>query len=197
MRISIKASVLVALLLGGQQGLAQHSLEGRIADTEYRYFDWNYTFSNSALVDVFYVGVPGSNEFNLGGGYGFKPEPSLMIAPLAYAVIGKEGGQRGVKIALLVVFEKSGWKVNSFFGQFMRIAGDVGRYQVLDTLDASRVVRGPFEIGISSGFFHAGGEWNPQVGPLFKLNDRFGAWYVSYRFGPDNELRFSRNFIIK
>jgi hypothetical protein len=197
MRISIKASVILALLLGGRQGLAQHSLEGRIADTEYRYFDWNYTFSNSALVDVFYVGVPGSNEFNLGGGYGFKPKPSLMIAPLAYAVIGKEGGQRGVKIALLVVFEKSGWKVNSFLGQFMRIAGDVGRYQVLDTLDASRVVRGPFEIGISSGFFHAGGEWNPQVGPLFKLNDRFGAWYVSYRFGPESELRFSRSFVLK
>jgi hypothetical protein len=197
MRISIKASVILALLLGGRQGLAQHSLEGRIADTEYRYFDWNYTFSNSALVDVFYVGVPGSNEFDLGGGYGFKPKPSLMIAPLAYAVIGKEGGQRGVKIALLVVFEKRGWKVNSFFGQFLRIAGDVGRYQVLDTLDASRVVHGPFEIGISSGFFHAGGEWNPQVGPLFKLNDRFGAWYVSYRFGPESELRFSRSFVFK
>jgi hypothetical protein len=197
MRIPIKASVLLALLLGGRQGLAQHSLEGRVADTEYRYLDWNYTFSNSALVDVFYVGVPGSNEFNVGGGYGFKPDPSLMIAPLAYAVIGKEGGQRGVKIALLVVFEKSGWKANAFFGQFIRIAGDVGRYQVLDTLDASRMVHGPFEVGISSGFFHAGGKWNPQVGPLFKLNDRFGAWYVSYRFGPGNELRFGRSFVLK
>ncbi len=197
MRILIKAGILLAFFLGGRQGLAQHYLEGRGADTKYRYFDWNYTFSNSALVDVFYVGVPGSNEFNLGSGYGFKPKPSLMIAPMAYAVIGKEAGQRGVKIALLVMFEKNGWKVNSFLGHFMRIAGDVARYQVLDTLDASRVVHGPFEVGISSGFFHADGKWNPQIGPLFKLNDRFGSWYVSYRFGPENELRFARTFVIK
>ena len=116
---------------------------------------------------------------------------------MAYAVIGKEGGQRGMKIALLVMFEKSGWKLNSFFGHFARIAGDVGHYQVLDTFDVSRVVHGPFEVGLSSGFFHAGGKWNPQIGPLFKLNDRFGAWYLSYRFGPEYELRFSRNFALR
>jgi len=197
MRILLKAGILLAFFLVGRQALAQHYLEGRVADTKYRYFDWNYTFPNAALVDVFYVGVPGSNEFNLGGGYGFKPKPSLMIAPMAYAVIGKEAGQRGIKVALLVMFEKSGWKVNSFLGHFARIAGDVDAYQVLDTFDASRVVHGPFEVGISSGFFHAGGKWNPQIGPLFKVNDRYGATYVSYRFGPDNELRFSRNFIIK
>ena len=197
MRILLKAGILLAFFLVGRQALAQHYLEGRVADTKYRYFDWNYTFPNAALVDVFYVGVPGSNEFNLGGGYGFKPRPSLTIAPMAYAVIGKEAGQRGIKVALLVMFEKSGWKVNSFLGHFARIAGDVDAYQVLDTFDASRVVHGPFEVGISSGFFHAGGKWNPQIGPLFKVNDRYGATYVSYRFGPDNELRFSRNFIIK
>jgi hypothetical protein len=197
MRILIKAGMLLVLLPLCREGLAQHYLEGRGANTEYRYFDWNYTFSISAIVDVFYVGVPDSNEFNLGGGYGIKPKPSLMIAPMAYAVIGKEAGQRGVKVALLVMFEKSGWKINSFLGQFMPIAGDIERYQVLDTLDASRVVRGPFEVGISNGFFHAGGKWNPQVGPLFKLNDRLGSWYVSCRFGPQNELRFSRNFLFK
>jgi len=197
MRILIKAGILLALLSFGRDGLAQHYLEGRIADTEYRYFDWNYTFANSAIVDVFYVGVPDSNEFNLGGGYGFKPKPSLTIAPMAYAVIGKESRQRGVKLALLVMFEKDGWKINSFLGHFVPIAGDVENYQVLDTLDASRVVHGPFEVGLSNGFFHAGGKWNPQIGPLFKLNDRFGSWYVSYRFGPQNELRFSRSFLVK
>ncbi len=197
MRILIKAGMLLSLFLGGRQVLAQHYLEVRAADTKYRYFDWNYTFSNSAIVDVFYVGVPDSNEFNIGGGYGFKPKPSLMIAPMAYAVIGKEAGQRGTKLALLAMFEKKGWKVNSFFGHFIPIAGDVERYQVLDTLDASRVVHEQFEVGISNGFFHAGGKWNPQVGPLFKLNDRLGSWYVSYRFGPDNELRFSRSFLFK
>jgi len=197
MRILIKTSILLALLLCNRQAQAQHYVEGRMADTKYRYFDWNYTFSNSALVDVFYVGAPGSNELNVGGGYGFKPRPSLMMAPMAYAVIGKEGGQRGVKLALLVMFEKSGWKVNSFFGHFARIAGDVERYQVLDTLDVSRVLHGPFEVGISSGFLHAAGTWNPQNGPLFKVNDRLGSWCFSYRFGPQNEFRFSRSFVFK
>jgi hypothetical protein len=49
-------------------------------------------------------------------GYGFKPKPSLMLAPIAYAVIGKEAGHRRIRIALLRMFERSGWKVN--FGQF-------------------------------------------------------------------------------
>jgi hypothetical protein len=197
MKTLIKAVTLIVLFSGARQTPAQHYLEARGADTKYRYFDWNYTFTNAALVDAFYVGVPGGNEFNLGGGYGFKPKPCLTLAPLAYAVIGKEAGQRGIKIALLVILEKSGWKVNSFLGHFERIAGDVDDYQVLDTLDISRAVQGPFEIGFSSGFFHAGGKWNPQNGPLFKLNDRLGAWYVSCRFGPDNELRFARNFLFK
>ncbi len=197
MRIPTKACMLLMILLLSKAGLAQHYLEGRVASSEYRYFDWNYTFSNSAIVDVFYVGVPDSNEFNMGGGYGFKPDPSLTIAPMAYAVIGKEAGQRGVKLALMVMLDKEGWKINSFLGHFIPIAGDVGNYQVLDTLDVSRVVHEPFEVGLSNGFFHAGGKWNPQIGPLFKLNDRFGSWYVSCRFGPQNELRFSRTFIIK
>jgi len=197
MQTIIKAVTLAVLFLGARQGLAQHYLEVRGADTKYRYFDWNYTFAGSALVDMFYVGVPGSNEFNMGGGYGIKPKPYLTLAPLAYAVIGKEAKQRGIKIALLVMLDKNGWKANSFLGHFERISGDVDDYQVLDTLDVSRVVHGPFEIGISSGFFHMGGKWNPQNGPLFKLNDRFGTGSVSYRFGPDNELRFSRNFLFK
>ena len=192
-----KASFLLALMLAGQQALAQHYLEARGANTKYRYFDWNYTFSNSVITDAFYVGVPGSNEFNLGGGYGFKPAPSLTIAPMAYAVIGKEAGQRGVKGALLILFEKDGWKANSFIGHYERLSGDAGDYQVLDTLDVSRVVYGPIEIGFSSGFFHAGGTWNPQNGPLFKLNDRFGSWYASMRFGPQNEFRFARTFLFK
>ncbi len=197
MQTTFKAVILLALWLAGSQGMAQHYFEARGADTKYRYFDWNYTFSNSAIVDLFYVGVPGSNEFNMGGGYAFKPIPSLTIAPLTYAVVAKEAGQRGVKLAVLVAFDKDGWRVNSFFGHFEPISGDVPRYQVLDTLDASRVIRSWCEVGVSSGFFHVDGEWNPQVGPMFKLNDRLGSWSVSYRFGPENELRFGRVLLLK
>jgi len=198
MRILIRIGILLAFwAAAGDRSLAQHFFEVRGADSKYRYADWNYTFSNSAIVDLFYVGAPGSNEFNLGGGYGFKPTTALLIAPLAYAVIGKEAGQRGVKLALLVAFEQDGWKIASFFAHYAGVAGEVDSYQVLDTLDAGKVFARRFEAGISSGFFHAGGNWNPQVGPLFKVNDRFGSWYVSWRFGPQRELRFGRTLLLK
>jgi hypothetical protein len=188
---------LMLLCLGPDQAFPQHMLEARGADTRYRYFDWNYTFSTSVIVDAFYVGVPGSNEFNLGGGYGIKIKPSLTVAPLLYAVLAKEAGQKGVKIGLLVAWEKHGWKANSFLAHFAPLAGDVPQYQVLDTLDFSRTLKGRWEAGMSAGFFHADGEWNPQVGPLLKINDRFGAWALSYRFGPQQELRFGRILILK
>jgi hypothetical protein len=197
MRFSLKVAAFLGVWLAGSQGLAQHYLEARGANTKYRYFDWNYTFKNPVVVDAFYVGVPGSNEFNFGGGYSFKPKPSLTITPLAYAVVAKEAGQRGIKIALLVMIDKNGWRVNSFIGHFAPISGDIKNYQVLDTLDASKVIFKRYEIGISNGFFHADEKWNPQIGPLFKLNDRLGAWAVSFRFGPQNELRFSRVVLLK
>ena len=173
--------------------VAQNIVELRGADTKYRFADWNHTFKNSAVIDLFYVGVPGSNEFNLGGGYAFKLG-KWTVNPLIYAVLGKEGSQRGMKLALLLLFEKDGWKLNSFLGHYARISGDVQSYQLLDTLDFSKVVGKRWELGISNGFFHAGGMWNPQIGPLLKLNDRWGSWGASYRFGPQREFRATRLF---
>ncbi len=188
----------LALLGLGAHAHGQHVFEFRGApDSRYRFADWSYTAKNSAIVDLFYVGVPGSNEWNFGGGYGIKVRPSLMIAPLVYAVAGKEGGQRGVKIAALAVFEKAGWKANVFLGHFAPIRGDVSRYQVLDTGDVTRSFRKAWEAGLSSGFFHAGGSWNPQVGPVLKRNDRWGAWGISYRFGPQREFRIIRTVVEK
>ena len=193
----LKLLLLPLLLLEARAASAQHYFEARGADTKYRYLDWNHTFSKAAVVDCFYVGVPGSNEFNLGGGYGLKPRPSLTVTPLAYAVVGKEGGQRGVKLAVLLTLDKEGWRVNGFLGHYIPVSGGVARYQVLDTLDASRVIHKRWEIGISNGFFHSDRKWNPQVGPLAKLNDRLGSWGVSYRFGPQRELRGTRVLILK
>ncbi len=197
MKIAIHAAAILAVLLAVRPAAAQNYFEVRGADSKYRFIDWNYTFSNSGIIDLFYVGVPGSNELNLGGGYGFRPGRALMITPLAYAVLGKESGQRGIKFAALVAYEAHGWKVNSFLGHYASLAGDVESYQVLDTLDVSRVIDRRVEVGISNGFFHAGGAWNPQVGPLFKLNDRLGSWCISYRFGPQRELRFGRIVLLK
>ena len=186
--------VLVAVCFAGRHCAAQNMFEVRGADSKYRYVDYNYTFHCSAVVDLFYIGVPGSNEFNFGGGYGFK-FGKLTLTPLLYAVIGKESGQRGIKIALLASFDKSGWKLNSFLAQYAPVSGGVSQYQVLDTLDFTRALGKRFELGLSTGFFHSGGAWNPQTGPIVKLNDRYGSWAASYRFGPQNEFRLGRVFI--
>lgn len=189
--------VLVVVWLAGCQALAQNAVEVRGADSKYRYADWTFPVHKSFMLDLFYVGVPGSNEFNLGGGYGFKPTKSLTIAPLAYAVLGKEDSQRGVKVALLVVLEKAEWKANVFLAHFAPVHGTVSRYQVLDTGDVTRTIHGRWEAGVSAGFFHADTKWNPQVGPLVKLNDHLGAWGLSYRFGPQRELRVTRVVVLK
>lgn len=191
-RALVPPTAVVALLLAhAAVAGAQHVVEVRGADTKYRFADWNYSFANGAIIDAFYVGVPGSNEFNLGGGYAFK-RGGLVVTPLVYAVVGKEDGQRGVKVALLVSLDKAGWKLLSFLGDFIPVSGEIDSYLVLDTLDFTRVIGRRWEVGVQAGFFKAGHGWNPQVGPLVKLNDRHGAWSVSYRFGPDDEFRVGR-----
>jgi hypothetical protein len=192
-RHSVLAAGVIALsMLGGQaRTLAQQLVELRLADTRYRYVDWNYTWKSAAVVDVFYIGVPGSNELNVGGGYAIR-SGRLVLTPLVYAVIGKEDSQRGVKVAVLASFEKDGWKLLSFLGAYARASGAVRPYQVLDTLDVTRTFAARWEAGVQSGFFRTGGAWNPQVGPLLKLNDGHGAWAISYRFGPQREFRVGR-----
>jgi hypothetical protein len=182
---------IAALLSFPPNATGQHLVEIRGADTKYRYVDWSYTWGPGAVVDVFYVGVPGSNELNVGGGYAIR-RGHLNLTPLVYAVVGKEDSQRGVKIALLASYEQGGWKLLSFIAHYIPASGAVGSYQVLDTLDVTRTLGTRWEAGVQSGFFHAGSTWNPQVGPLVKLNDRLGAWAVSYRFGPQPEFRVGR-----
>jgi hypothetical protein len=191
-RTVILAGALVAVAaLSQSTAAAQNVVEVRAADTKYRYVDWNYTFAKAAVVDVFYVGVPDSNELNVGGGYAFK-RGRLVLTPLLYAVFGKEESQRGVKVALLASFELNGWKLLSFIGHYAPVTGSVRSYQVLDTLDLTRTIGTRWEAGLQAGFFRADEAWNTQVGPLLKLNDRLGAWAISYRFGNENEFRLGR-----
>jgi hypothetical protein len=178
------------LCLPGRAG-AQHLLEVRAADTKYRYVDWTYSWRSGPVVDVFYVGVEGSNELDVGAGYALK-RGHLAVTPLVYAVAGKEGSQRGAKVALLVSYERDGWRVLSFIGQYVRASGAVGSYQVLDTADVTRTIGTRWEAGIQAGFFRGGGAWDPQVGPIVKFNDAHGAWAASYRAGPRPEFRVGR-----
>jgi hypothetical protein len=181
-----------AVCLAGQTHVSGQSLvEVRLADTRYRYVDWSHTWGSGPVADLFYVGVPGSNEFNLGGGYGFK-RGRLVLTPLVYVVAAREGSQRGIKIAVLAFIEQGGWKLLAFVGDYVPISGSVKSYQVLDTLDLTRTIGTRLEAGVQAGFFRTGGAWNTQVGPLVKLNDALGAWAVSYRFGAQNEFRVGR-----
>jgi hypothetical protein len=187
----IFAFMSAALTLGVRNLAGQVVAEVRLADTRYRFVDVSFSQKNGAVFDCFYVGVPGSNELNAGGGYAFKRN-ALTVTPLVYAVIGKEGGERGVKTALLTAYEKDGWKFGSFLGAFVRSSGATDSYQVLDTADLTRTLGRGWELGLQAGFFRLGGAWNVQVGPLLKLNDARGAWAVSYRFGQPKEFRLGR-----
>jgi hypothetical protein len=187
--------VLVFMILFGVGDLAgQVVAEARLADTRYRFVDVSLTRKDGVVFDCFYVGVPGSNELNAGGGYAFKRN-ALTLTPLLYAVIGKEGGERGVKTALLAAYERDGWKFGSFLGAFVRTSGSTDSYQVLDTADLTRTLGRRWELGLQGGFFRSGGAWNTQIGPLLKLNDARGAWAASYRFGHERELRVGRVFV--
>jgi hypothetical protein len=190
----IFAFLSASLLLGIREIAAQVVAEVRVADTKYRFVDVSFTRKDGVAFDVFYVGVPGSNELNAGGGYAFKRN-ALTLTPLVYAVVGKEGGQRGIKTALLTTYEKAGWKFGSFIAAFVRTSGSTDSYQVLDTADLTRSFATRWELGLQTGFFHAGGSWNTQIGPLLKLNDARGAWAVSYRFGSEKEFRVGRVFV--
>jgi hypothetical protein len=187
----IFAFMSAALLFDVRNVVGQVVAEVRLADTRYRFVDVSFAGKNGAVFDFFYVGVPGSNELNVGGGYAFKRHP-LTLTPLVYAVIGKEDGERGVKAALLTAYESHGWKFGAFVGNFVRMSGSVDSYQVLDTADLTRTLGKWWELGVQAGFFRSGGAWNTQVGPLLKLNDARGAWAASYRFGQQKEFRVGR-----
>jgi len=187
----IYAFISASLLSGVRDIAGQGVAEVRLADTRYRFADVSFTRKNGVVFDGFYVGVPGSNELNVGGGYAFKRN-ALTLTPLIYAVLGKEGGERGVKVALLTAYESDGWKFGSFLGAFVRSSGSTDSYQVLDTADLTRTLGRGWELGVQAGFFRSGGAWNTQVGPLLKLNDSRGAWAASYRFGQQKEFRVGR-----
>lgn len=190
----IFAIMSASLLLGICSIEAKGVAEVRLADTRYRFVDVSFTGKNGAVFDCFYVGVPGSNELNAGGGFAIKRN-ALTLTPLLYAVIGKEGGERGVKAALLTAYERDGWKFGSFLGAFLRTSGSTDAYQVLDTADLTRTLGTRWELGLQAGFFRSGGAWNTLVGPLLKLNDARGAWAVSYRLGDQKEFRVGRVFV--
>jgi hypothetical protein len=172
----------------------QTAVEARYgAHTDYRFVDLSHTFANHLVLDALYTGVPGANEFLFGVGYQVRGR-GFSVAPVVYRVLGKENEERGVTLGAIVSLDAGGFKGVGFAGHFFRTSGGVADYDYADALDLTRAL-GVWELGVSTGFFHQGGEWTWLVGPTLKRNDARGTWAVSTRWGDDTEVRVLRVLI--
>lgn len=180
------------LLLGFFPMFADDLTEIRGASNRYRFLGWTRTFSHKPMMDIYYIGTPGANELNIGGGY--KCGRSISVTPLAYASVRKEGKDVGLKLAILAVADTPRWKAGAYLARYVRVHGQTSSYLVLDTADFTRVINKHWEVGGSTGFFHQSDKWDLLVGPLVRRNDEFGGWSVSLRFGSETELRLTRTF---
>jgi hypothetical protein len=194
----LRALILAGLTLAPATALAQAAppnyVELRVAGSEdglYRYAEYSRFFAGGPVLDVVYFGVPGQNELYAGVGYAVKATPTLTVTPLLYGVVGKENGQRGGALGLLVVGTVRRWSVYSFLGYFEPWAGSVPRYLFIDSLDVSRKL-GRYEVGASFGLFHAAGDWSGLAGPVLIRNDERGGWRLALRGGSAFEVRLAR-----
>jgi hypothetical protein len=194
MRHRAVAFVVLFVMAGATHLASQPYVELRASTTRHRYVDFGYTFGGGAVVDALYVGSPGLNELYLGAGFAWQATASLNLTPIAYGVLGLDEGsdEVGAVIGSYVTFAKGPYKLIAYLGRFIRIDGDVASYDFLDTGDLTRVVTGPWELGVSSSVFRSEGDWSHQTGPMLKRNDSKGWWALSARFGFDDELRLVR-----
>jgi len=185
---------LAVLALWGAPARGQPYAELRLSTAKYRYVDVGYTFGSGVVLDGLYSGAPGLNELYLGAGFAWQATPSLNLTPIVYGVVGLDAGseERGIAIGSYITFDKGPYKLIAFVGRFFRTQGDVPSYDFLDTGDLTRVVSGPWELGVSSTVYRTEGEWSHQTGPMLKRSDARGFWSLSARFGFDDELRLVR-----
>jgi hypothetical protein len=188
-RTGAAAAATVALLAAPLS--AQTVVELRGSTTKYRFVDVAHTFANRIVLDALYVGVPGMNELYLGAGYQLRPSAGVSVAPVLYAVLGRESHERGLCLGALLAVDRGGWRAAGFAGHFFRTSGEVADYTFVDALDVTRAF-GRWELGASTGVFATGGDATWLVGPTVKRNDRRGAWAASARFGDDTEFRLLR-----
>lgn len=190
--------IVVPSNLWAQEGL----VEIRVSSTEYRYFDIFYSTQSGWAVDAFYIGVPDSDEINLGLGHDFLVK-GLVLTPALYIVRDVSAGTTALKLGLIFNMDRDGWKIVGFLAHNAPLEKEGLVYQVLDPLDLTHSL-GRWDLGASIGFFrHRDSDgkrhWNLQAGPVIKLNDKDsrGAWAFSARYGPEisPEYRITRLWI--
>ena len=169
-------------------------MEARGSNSKYRFVDVSHIFESDVVFDALYIGVPGSNEVFVGGGYQFKPAKWLTISPLFYGAIGRENHERGTKVAVLAIVDAGAWRSAAYVAQFTPVAGEAKRYLLCDSLDVTRVVQS-WEVGASLGVFAQDNANSWKLGPTLKHSDKRGAWAASLRGGTDLELRINRVFV--
>ena len=172
------------------------TVEVRSASGEYRYADWTHNFKNKLATDLYYIGVPGNNELVACVGYSFPARVGLSVTPFFCGITAKENKERGVKAAAAISWEKERWKGDVYYARFHPLRGNVSSYDVLDAANFTYSASKRWEVGVSTGFFRQDGKWNPLVGPLIRLHDKFGYWGISVRTGSTTELRVIRTITL-
>jgi len=185
------AAILAALPRPARAG-AETEIEMRAASTRYRFVDVSRSYENGLVFDALYTGEPDMDEIHVGLGYDVSSSGRSSVVPILYAAVGRQYGERGATLGMLVYTERRKARFQCFLGHFVPIHGEVSSYTFVDTLDWTRVI-GRYELGASASAYEYEGEIVRVAGPVFKWSDRQGTWAVSARFGDENEVRLVRS----
>ena len=185
----LAATIVVAGLV--RPAAAQTEVEIRGSTTEYRFVEISHSFDGGLLLDGLYTGEPGMNEVYLGLGYEISPNDRTSVIPIAYAVAGREYGERGLTLGSLLDLDHPKWRLVGFVGHFFPTRGDIPSYTFVDSLDLTRKF-GRWELGASAAAYEDEGDIVRVAGPVLKWRDRLGTWAATARFGDQSEFRVVR-----
>lgn len=175
---------------------AENFVELRGAQNGYRYLLADHYLRQNLYVELFYVGLPGSDELNFGIGYRLIAGESLTLQPIFYAatVNVQHKKQRGAKVGVYASYQYNKWNINGFLGYFIPFHKHSNNYLVLDSLDLKRTLTKKWNLGATTEFFLQGGKWNPLVGPMLERTDKRGGWRINFLFGSAVQFRLIRSF---
>lgn len=147
-----------ALLLAALPRAARAEAEGdteiemRVASTEYRFIDLSRSFDSGVVLNVVYTGEPGLDEGLLGLGFDLSSSDHASVIPIVYAVAGRQYGERGATLGMLVYLEGRASRFQCFLGHYFPKRGEIEAYSFVDTLEWTGVIR-RFEMGLSAAAY--------------------------------------------